>query len=195
MGIAQITRRDFLIDSSRAAAAGGLAHYVPWLVALAGCAREDDQFVRLTPTEARAMRAFATQLIPSDDGGPGAEDAGAVHFVDRALARPFFADSAPVIHAGLADLDARARALDGGGGFASLSGTQQMTVMRQIEHDPFFVAARTLVVIGTFANPSYGGNRNGAGWALIGMEHRPTYTAPFGWYDAPLGTDPATHAA
>ncbi len=39
---------------------------------------------------------------------------------------------------------------------------------------PFFTAARALVVIGTFADPSYGGNKGGAGWMMIGIDHRPT---------------------
>jgi hypothetical protein len=67
--------------------------------------------------------------------------------------------------------------------------------MREIETTPFFATARTLVVIGTFADPSYGGNRDGAGWTIIGIEHGASYTAPFGWYDAALLTDAAKGAA
>jgi len=47
-----------------------------------------------------------------------------------------------------------------------------------------FHTARTLVVIGTFADPSHGGNTGGAGWSMIGIDHQPSYEAPFGWYDA-----------
>jgi gluconate 2-dehydrogenase gamma chain len=189
MSSAPLTRRDFLADLSRTAAAGGLALQLPWLAALASCAREDVSFARLTPAEARAMRAFAAQIVPSDDGAPGAEEAGAVHFVDRALGMPLFADSVPLVRAGLADLDNRAKAIGARTGFASASAAQQVAIMRQIEHGAFFTAARNLVVIGTFADPSYGGNRNGAGWAMIGIEHRPSYAAPFGWYDAQQRND------
>ena len=56
--------------------------------------------------------------------------------------------------------------------------------MRQMERQPFFAAARTLVLAGTFADAAYGGNRNGAGFTMIGMRHEPAYSAPFGWYDA-----------
>lgn len=139
------------------------------------------------------MRAFAAQILPTDEHGPGAEEAGAVHFIDRALSLPFFAASVPVIHAGLADLDARARKAGAPNGFASLSSDRQIAIMRQIEHEPFFTAARTLVVIGTFADPSYGGNRDGTGWRLVGIDHRPSYQAPFGWYDAqPNANTPPT---
>ena len=195
MSATHIARRDFVNDLARAAAAGSLILQLPWLATLAGCATEKNSFVRLSPGEARTMRAFAAQIIPSDDDTAGAEDAGAVQFVDRALDLPLFADSVPVIRAGLADLDARARAIDGRDGFASLSRAHQTEIMRQIEHDPFFAAARALVVIGTFANPSYGGNRNGSGWMMLGIEHHPTYTTPFGWYDAQSGTHSTGNAA
>lgn len=194
MRIDRPTRRDFVADSTRAAASGWLALQLPWLAALAGCARDDARngngFTQLTPEEARAMRAFAAQIIPSDDGAPGAEEAGAVHFVDRALGMPLFATSAPLIRAGLADLDARARKFARRVSFASTPAAEQIAIMRQVEQSPFFTAARMLVVTGTFADSSYGGNTRGVGWTMLGIDHRPTYAAPFGWYDAQTGTDP-----
>ena len=184
---AQLTRRGFLADSGRVAAAGWLALNVPWLTALAGCARDDarkgDGFVALTPAEAKTMRAFAACIIPSGDSMPGADEAGAVYFVDRAFSMPFFAESVPLIRAGLAHLDARSRAV-GAADFAALPPPYQVIIMRGVEREPFFAAARTLVVIGTLANPSYGGNKHGAGWTIVGIEHHPTYSAPYGWYDA-----------
>jgi len=183
----RLTRRGFLAESGRAATAGWLALEIPWLAALASCRRDDgstaDGFVALTPAEARAMRAFAAQIIPSDTSLPGADEAGAVHFIDRAFGKPFFADVVPVVRAGLADLDARAHTL-GERDFASLSPGRQVAIMRQVEGTPFFAAARMLVVIGTFADSAYGGNTQGAGWTIVGLEHRPTYASPFGWYDA-----------
>jgi hypothetical protein len=192
----QLTRRHFLSDSGRAATAGWLTLQLPWLTALAACTREaspsTERYAQLTPAEARAMRAFANQLIPSGPDGPGAVELGAVTFIDRALGTPFFAAGAPVVRAGLADLDARAHALKRGAEFASLGAAQQVAIMRRIEHEPFFATARTLVVIGTFAEPSYGGNRGAAGWAMVGIDHRPSYAAPFGWYDAREGAAVAT---
>jgi len=187
-----IKRRDFLVDSGRIITAGWLALQLPWLGALAGCAREDAKngspLTGLKPSEERAMRAFAAQIIPADEHGPGAVELGAVHFVDRALAQPFFAEQLPLIREGLADLDARARKISGRSDFAALPHAQQVAVLRDIERGPFFKAARTLVVIGTFAEPAHGGNKDGAGWAMIGIDHRPSYDAPFGWYDAQSST-------
>ncbi|MEO5815806.1 MAG: gluconate 2-dehydrogenase subunit 3 family protein [Gemmatimonadaceae bacterium] len=184
MTIARTTRRDFLLDLTRAAAASALALQLPMLSTLAGCADDTRHFVRLTPAEARAIRAFAAQILPSEVGSPGAEEAGVVYFVDRAFGDPHFADVVPVVRVGLADLDARARDIGTRHVFASLSAENQAAIMDRVVGSPFFAAARTLVVTGAFADASYGGNRGGAGMTIMGMEHRSSYSAPFGWYDA-----------
>jgi hypothetical protein len=36
-----------------------------------------------------------------------------------------------------------------------------------------------------FALPSWGGNRNEAGWKLIGFEDAHVFRPPFGYYDDP----------
>jgi gluconate 2-dehydrogenase gamma chain len=185
------TRRDFLADLTRAAAAGGVALHLPLLTMLAGCARETEHFARLSPSEARTMRAFAAQILPSAPGSPGAEEAGAVYFVDRAFGEPFFADVVPVVRAGLARLDAFAREAGARNGFASLSDADQRAIMQRVEREPFFAAARTLVLIGTFADPSHGGNRGEVGMRIVRMDHRASYAAPYGWYDAPTDAERA----
>ena len=188
MDASQQTRRSFLADASRGVIASWVALNLPLIGSLASCAREDAQrkseFKTLTAAEARAMRALAAQILPSDNDGAGAEEAGAVYFIDRALGEAYFAESLPLMRAGLADLDERARAINGKPEFGSLPSSQQVTIIRGIERQPFFAAARTLVVLGTFADPSHGGNRNHTGWKLVKMDHQPTYTTPFGWYDA-----------
>jgi hypothetical protein len=171
------------MDAARIAAAGWLTLELQLLV---GCARDDghrDGFTHLTAAEGRALRAFAAQILPSDGDLPGADEAGAVYFIDRAFGMPFLADSVPVIQSGLADLDARAQSANRRQDFASATSAEQIAIMRTIETTPFFVSARTLVIIGTLADSSYGGNLGGAGWSLLDIEHRSSYTAPFGWYD------------
>lgn len=105
------TRRDFVSSSAGLLGGGWLWLNVPVIVSLSACAREaavnDEPFVLLTPGEGRAMRAFAARIIPSADGSPGAEEAGAVWFADRALDGPF-AGMLPPVREGLADLNARA---------------------------------------------------------------------------------------
>jgi hypothetical protein len=186
-----VTRRAFVAELGKSSFAAALLLQLPVLSSLTGCARATGAWKHLSVSEAASMRAFAARILPSEPGVPGAEEAGAAHFVDQALARPFFASLAPLIHHGLAELDERARAVGAERGFASLPESAQIRVMRQMERQPFFAAARTLVLAGTFADTAYGGNRNGAGFTIIGMHHEPAYSAPFGWYDAEAA---ATHA-
>ncbi len=170
------TRRAFLLDLARATTVAGAVLPLPLIASLAGCSHEPRPFAHLSPAEARTMRAFAAQIIPSAPGAPGAEEAGAVYFVDQAFGDPFFAETVPVIRAGLAALDAR--------GFSSRSDADQRAILHAVEHEPFFAAARTLVIIGTFGDPSHGGNRGGVGARIVRMDPRPHYMAPYGWYDA-----------
>ena len=195
----RVTRRGFLAESSQTLTAGWLSFQLPWIAVLAGCARDDANrgapLLHLAPAEGRAMQAFAAQIIPSDDGAPGATELGVVYFIDRALGTPYFSPNLPLLRAGLEDLDAHARAAGERRGFAALDARRQIAIMRTIEHTPFFAAARTLVVIGAFADPSHGGNKGMAGWTMLGIEHRPSYSAPFGWYDAHPDADPPKRAA
>lgn len=131
------------------------------------------------------MAAFAALILPSDGDLPGAEEAGAVYFIDRALAGPF-ADMLPPIRAGLAELDRRASA-EGAESFAELAEDRQQAHMRELEQEEFFFPARMLTVMGVFADPVHGGNRGGAGWSILAIDHAAAYEPPFGHYDAPGG--------
>ena len=85
--------------------------------------------------------------------------------------------------AGLEDLDARARAAHDRQ-FADCTAEQQDAILTAVVDGPFFEAGRMLVVGGVFTDPVHGGNRNHAGYTLLGMEHAQAYQPPFGWYDA-----------
>ena len=182
------TRRDFIAEVAALAGGGWLALHHPLLVELAQGAREASRqqapFRTLTPAEARTMEALAEQIIPADATSPGAKDAGAVHFADHALST-FFADWLPPIRAGLADLDARARSRRRAvTSFADLTFEEQRRIVRQVEETAFFGLARTLSVMGTFADPALGGNQGGAREKILRTEHRPAFQPPFGYYDA-----------
>lgn len=181
------TRRDFVASGARLLGGGWAASSLPLLAALSACARDAAQrgepLAFLSADEGRAMGAFAAQVLPSDDT-PGAEEAGVLHFVDLALDRYFTVIREPV-RQGLADLDGRARAMDpAAAGFADLAPERQAALMREVEETPFFGLARMLTVMGMFSDPSHGGNRDGAGWQVLGVEHRASYQPPFGHYDA-----------
>ena len=183
------TRRDFLASSAALLGGSWLSIQLPMLGELAAWARtaavEQQAFTILTPAEARTMDAFASQIIPSDPTSPGAKEAGAIWFIDRALGAGYFPEFREPIKAGAADLDARARRRRRGvASFADLSAGDQIRVMRQVEEAPFFFMGRMLSVMGVLADPRHGGNRDHASSKILGIEHAPSYQPPFGWYDA-----------
>jgi gluconate 2-dehydrogenase gamma chain len=141
-------------------------------------------FQVLSPAEAAVVEAATARLLPAVDGRPGAREAGVVHFVDRALAT-FNQAGRKAYRDGVKDLNRRAaRRWKGTTDFAALAIEQQDLVLRDIEKTPFFQALRFDTLVGTFALPTWGGNRDHAGWRLIGLDHQPVFQPPFGYYDA-----------
>lgn len=135
-------------------------------------------FTALTKVQADVVEAMTARILPAVDGRPGAREAGAIRFIDRALAT-FNAAQKPLYVEGVAALNTRA-----GASFATLPPARQDELLREIEQTPFFQSVRFDTLIGTFALPSWGGNRDFAGWRLLGVEHQPFFQAPFGYYDA-----------
>jgi gluconate 2-dehydrogenase gamma chain len=143
-------------------------------------------FSVLTAGQAEALDAMTSRILPAVDGRPGAREAGVIHFIDRALST-FNRSQRRLYIDGTADLNRRAGARwKDAGRFAALTAPQQDELLRGIETTPFFQAARFDTIVGMFALPSWGGNRDYAGWHLLGLAHQPTFTAPFGYYDAEL---------
>ena len=143
----------------------------------------------LNPVQVEALVALTSRIIPSVDGRPGAREAGAVYFIDRALAT-FNASQRALYDEGIADLNQRAlRKANAATGFAALAPAEQDDVIREIETTPFFHAARFDTIVGTLALPAWGGNREYLGWHLLGLEHQPSFQPPFGFYDAEINKE------
>lgn len=136
----------------------------------------------LSPGEAADVEAIAAQIIPTDDT-PGAREAGVVYFIDRALST-FLSRLADDYRAQLAEFQGVFRARHQGvASFASLTSAQQVEYLETVDRTPFFDTTRLLTLLGMFSLPAYGGNRDGAGWKLIGFEDRHFFRPPFGYYD------------
>ncbi len=137
----------------------------------------------LQPEAASEIEALASIILPSHDG-PGAREAGVIHFIDRALGS-FDKDQSGLYRDGLeAAQAARRRLFPGSSTIATLTEAQQIELMKTIESTPFFEALRTHTILGFLGNASYGGNRNGVGWTHIGFDDRMSFQPPFGHYDA-----------
>lgn len=133
--------------------------------------------------EANGLLAIAARILPEDDAGPGAVSGGVIHFIDRVLGSSR-QEWLGLLREGLDELDAQAGTAYGGASFAALDGTQQDALLKAIEDTDFFTTIRTLTIAGMFALPEYGGNKDHAGYTLIGFGHQHVWQPPFGYYDA-----------
>ena len=124
------------------------------------------------------VAAFAERLMPGAPGMPGARDANVVNYIDLALAGAY-ADQQDFYRRGLAQLDAHCRKTHDQP-FVKLSATQQDEVIGALEQgkasefvfptaQAFFNTLRTHTMEGMFADPVYGGNKDFAGWKLVGF--------------------------
>lgn len=183
-------RRAFLRAAAAAGVAWASADFLEIEDALAWAGQQSARagaataaITNLTKAQADVLDAVVARIIPSVDGRPGAREAGAIYFIDRALGS-FNRNQKPLYLTAIADLERRAATKVAGRGFAALPPAQQDEVLRDVEKTPFFQAIRFDAIVGTFALPSWGGNRDYAGWHMIGFEHQPRFQAPFGSYDA-----------
>ncbi|MGA2189155.1 MAG: gluconate 2-dehydrogenase subunit 3 family protein [Steroidobacteraceae bacterium] len=191
------SRRSFLASSGGWVATAWLG--TQWAAISAAAHHADDMaaaqsaappawtgFQTLSAAEAADVDAIAAQIVP---GGPtpGAREAHAVHFIDRALST-FFAAWAADFRGGLKDFQrAFGAASRNSTPFAAASSETQISFLKTVDRTPFFNTARMLTLLGMFSSPKYGGNFEGSGWKMMGFEDRHAFTPPFGYYDARYG--------
>jgi len=181
------TRRDLLKGAGVAAAAAiaspadlvsnaDAAETAAGAGAVQNAGRAREAFETLTATEADILEAVVARLIPSDELGPGAKEARAAHYIDRALAGAL-SSSRQAYASGLAALDAYARSSKKKG-FVELSISEQDAVLTDVQmgaatgftgnSTQFFNLVLNHTRQGTFGDPYYGGNANFVGWDIIG---------------------------
>ena len=116
--------------------------------------------------------------MPGAPGKPGARDAGVLNYIDLALAGAY-ADFQDFYRRGLAQLEQHCRKIHNES-FVRLAAARQDEVIRTLEEgkaaeftwppaQEFFNTIRTHTMEGMFADPIYGGNKEFAGWRLVGF--------------------------
>ena len=187
------SRRAFLLSSGRLFTSAWIAAHWPAIAAAAhhadeiaagaaGTGSEPAALAFLNEADAADVRAIAAQIYPSA-ATPGATEAHAVYFIDRALAT-FFADWAADFRAGLKELQTGFRTANPSApSFAKAAGEAQSAYLKKVDGTVFFGTVRTLTILGMFTSPKYGGNFQGAGWKMMGFADQHAFTPPFGYYD------------
>jgi gluconate 2-dehydrogenase gamma chain len=134
----------------------------------------------LTAAEMKTLEAVLAQLLPKDDLGPGAVEAGVPTYIDMALAGSY-KPLLPAYQGLLTTFDTAAASM-GAGSFAELSASKQIALLGDVEAGkPPSVAATAEASAagdfqlllehmreGMFGDPMYGGNASLSGWELIG---------------------------
>ena len=155
-----------------------------------------------TDAEAAFISAVVARLIPADDLGPGAVEAGVPTFIDRQLAGPYGRGErwymqgpwsaglptqgyqtrlapAGMYRAAIKAIDAAVVRESRGGSFARLAAADQDAFLQRLEKGDvaldgadgkaFFAQLLQNTLEGFWSDPIYGGNRDLAGWKLIGF--------------------------
>jgi gluconate 2-dehydrogenase gamma chain len=128
--------------------------------------------------DAATVAAFTERLMPGAPGKPGALDAGVLNYIDLALSGAY-EDMQPFYRRGLKALDAFCQKTHKTS-FVKLGAERQNEVIRALETgkatefdwprpQAFFNTLRTHTIEGMFSDPIYGGNKDFAGWRLVGF--------------------------
>ncbi len=181
--MADLSRREML---KRVVVAGAAVSLPGPGTAVASVQPPADSFETLTADEGATLRAVVARLIPSDERGPGALEAGAATYIDRALAGPL-AGSLEAYRGGLAALDRYARS-SRAARFAALDPAVQDALLSDLEANvatgftpgaaAFFNLLLTHTVQGTFSDPAHGGNVDFIGWRMLGYPGVRTMVTP-----------------
>jgi gluconate 2-dehydrogenase gamma chain len=187
------SRRAFLVGAAAAGAAATAAlapaanAQMPPSDAMQPLADAAKHGAFLNEEESATVAAFAERLIPGAPGKPGAHDANVLNYIDLALAGAY-ADQQEFYRHGLNQLDAYCRKVHGQA-FRQLPAARQDETIAALEEGKaegfswptakaFFDTLRTHTMEGMFADPIYGGNKDFAGWKLVGFPGaQPQFTA------------------
>jgi len=179
-------RRRAFLTLSAASIGGVLVHSLDRRAQLLAAAAEKPIRIPLrffTEAEALIVASAASRIFPSDDAGPGANEAAVVVYIDRQLAGPWGRDhhrytQEPFDEGASAEFGYQGkatprqiyrRALKDLSGFDRLSAAEQDQKLREIEGAVFFSLLRANTMEGMFCDPAHGGNADMVGWQLIGF--------------------------
>ena len=186
------SRREFLVRAAVGAGAAASAGLVPGAAAQeqmghmeGGAVAPGQQHPNgsehgafFNHADAATIAAITERIMPSAPDKPGARDADVLNYIDLALAGAY-AELQDFYRRGLASLDAHCRSTYKES-FVHLTPERQDEVITALEEGKangftwpsakeFFSVLRTHTMEGLFADPLYGGNRDFAGWRLVGF--------------------------
>ena len=150
-------------------------------------ANPDSQCAFFNHDDAATMSALTERLMPGATDMPGAIEAGVLNYIDLALSGAY-ADQQEFYRRGLAQLDAYCHGKYNKA-FRELGAAQQDEALTALDEGKaagftwptaqgFFNTLRTHTMEGMFADPIYGGNKDFAGWKLVGFPGAQMFYSP-----------------
>jgi len=220
-------RRRFLKSISAIGAAGlpgTAAAAAPDAAPHAGhAAARTEKYMFFTPAEAAFVEAAVSRLIPADDLGPGAKEAGVAYFIDQQLfggwgtmakmyrqgphpeGTPQQGYQSPLTPQEIFRVAIREINQHLGKPFEKLAAKEQDEVLKNLEEGKlalesvpsrfFFNLLLEGTIDGFFADPIYGGNRDKVGWKLVGFPGvAAVYTTLVDKHGVPYNAEPVSIA-
>ena len=126
-----------------------------------------------TPQQRATLAAACERILPGGEGFPGAADTGVIDFAAAELRRPELGEIRKRIDGGLLALDRRSARAFAGKRFVDLAAAEQDRILREtqtgsLQGEELLRILISLTLEGFLGDPAYGGNRDAAGWKLIG---------------------------
>lgn len=128
-----------------------------------------------TDAEWATLLAVVDRFLPKDQD-PGGVELGVPDYIDRMLQDPTMEQMKTNFPTGLAALDRRANRMFQKN-FAACTAAQQDELLTIFKNSPeksgearWYEMLTVLSLEGYLGDPSYGGNKDGAGWKVVGFE-------------------------
>ena len=151
------------------------------IMLMPSCFNQSNSWLFFTDDEALAVLALCEQIIPVDDHGGGATEAGVIHYIDRQLVAVFDYDQV-IYQTGLAALQSSSLDLNGKR-FEDLDQETQYTFLAKLENGTlpgdhwedldqkrFFNLVIRHTMQGFYGSPRHGGNKNYMSYKMMGLD-------------------------
>jgi gluconate 2-dehydrogenase gamma chain len=151
------------------------------LLLMPSCLKKTGPYRFFTPEEASCIIALCEQIIPADEHGGGATEAGVIHYIDRQLVAVFDYDQV-VYQQGIAALQQSSLDLYGKR-FESLDEDTQLKILKMLEAgdlpeehwdglDPnrFFSLVIDHTMQGFYGPPRHGGNKDYMSYQMMDLD-------------------------
>jgi len=151
------------------------------ILLMPSCFHQGSSWLFFTEAEAACVIALSEQIIPADEHGGGATEAGVIHYIDRQLVAVFDYDQV-VYQQGIAALQSICLEKHGQR-FESLGQELQRAICNQLEENAlpenawgdlqqarFFGLVISHTMQGFYGPPRHGGNRNYMSYQMMGFD-------------------------